>query len=319
VPVLISCAVATACLVISTSDWFAVPGQLSPSQLTFPDSSKPPGEVGTSLDSCQMGDYEIRCKNFPAVTKEIVIIGDSLAFRAFPAVQLAAREHGLNASMFWNGGCGIELNSCRTRLVGNLVYDYLSKADVYGLIIASNFDRESNRVNAIERDLNLAPLCDPLKSTSSCPLHVQRVKSFEISARLGLQQLSVYSDNIFVGLPFPQQAELPPKCSTKPLYTRIFSVDDNGEMCGKTSVEWQIERQGLYPASITRVANQFPNVQLWNPVDYMCFDGWCPSVLASGEQVMSDGIHWNLDASRFLYPAFDAFMDRTQTNESTRP
>jgi hypothetical protein len=307
VPVAASVVLMVAASVVSTADWYSIPEPLSKTAMKFPNSSKPPGEVGISFEKCQISDFAVQCKNFPAVQKEIVVIGDSLSYRAFTAVQLSAREHGLNASLFWNSGCSIELNSCRNSLFVNSIYDYLSKIDVIGLIVISNYDRESNRINAVEQDLGLKPLCDPMKPTSVCPLHLQKIQTFETSARQGLDQLHTYSNHVLIATPFPQQAEMPPICESQAIYARIIS--QNNEPCARTSVAWQKERQGLYPATITKVSAEKSFVQLWNPLDYFCDKGWCPAVIKGGEQIMSDAIHWNLDASRFIYPPIDAFID----------
>jgi peptidoglycan/LPS O-acetylase OafA/YrhL len=306
-PITVSAVLTVTASVISTADWYSVPEPLSKTAMKFPDSSKPPGEVGKSFEKCQISEFAVQCKNFPAVQKEIVVIGDSLSYRAFTAVQLSAREHGLNASLFWNSGCSIELNSCRNSPFVDSIYDYISKIDVIGLIVMSNYDRESNRVNAAEQVLGLQPLCNPTKSTSVCPLHLQKIQTFETSARLGLDQLHTYSDHVLIATPFPQQAEMPPVCESQAIYARIISR--NNESCARTSVAWQKERQGLYPATITKVASEKSFVQLWNPLDYFCDKGWCPAVINGGEQIMSDAIHWNLDASRFIYPPIDAFID----------
>ena len=309
-PLLLSVLLITVGFQVSSSHWYRLPQSLISIAMPFPEVSISGEDVATAVSPiCDVGDYEIHCKNFPAITKEIVIIGDSLSYRAFPAVQLAAREHGLNASMFWNGGCSIEIDSCNNSLIGNLMYDYLAKADVVGLLVASNYDRESNRLNAVERDLGLKPLCDPLKSTKVCRLHKDKIKVFEAKSRAGLAQLHAYSDHILVALPFPQQAQIPPTCLSKPLYARVFHVNLGGESCGRTSVDWQRERQGYYPEVITKVSRERPFVELWNPIDYMCFDGWCPAVINAGEQLMGDGIHWNPQGARFLYPVINRFIE----------
>ena len=307
VPITASVVLMVTASVISTADWYSIPESLSKTAMKFPDSSKPPGEVGNSFEKCEISEFAVQCKNFPAVQKEIVVIGDSLSYRAFSAVQLSAREHGLNASLFWNSGCSIELNSCRNSPFVDSIYDYLSKIDVIGLIVISNYDRESNRINAAEQDLGLQPLCDPTKSTSVCPLHLQKIQTFETSARLGLDQLHTYSNHVLIATPFPQQAEMPPICESQAIYARI--IGRSNESCARTSVAWQKERQGLYPATITKVASEKSFVQLWNPLDYFCDKGWCPAVINGGEQIMSDASHWNLDASRFIYPPIDAFID----------
>ena len=311
-PLALSAIVIAVSLHISTASWYQLPRPLVNIASAFPESSKTGADVTSAVSPiCAFGEYEIHCKNFPDVTKEIVIIGDSLSYRSFPAVQLAAREHGVNASMFWNGGCSIEINSCRNSLIGNLIYDYLAKTDVVGLLIATNYDRESNRINAVERDLGLKPLCDALKSTKECSLHKKKIQVFETDARAGLAQLHTFSDHILVALPFPQQAQIPPTCLSQPLYARIFHVSLSGETCGKTSVDWQKERQGYYPDVITKVAKERDFVELWNPDDFLCYQGWCPAVINGGEQLMSDGIHWTMEGSRFLYPVIDQFIDKS--------
>jgi len=98
---------------------------------------------------------------------------------------------------------------------------------------------------------------------------------------------------------------------SQPLYARIFHVSLSGETCGKTSVEWQKERQGYYPEVITKVVKERDFVELWNPDDYLCYQGWCPAVINGGEQLMSDGIHWTMEGSRFLYPVIDQFIDKS--------
>jgi len=310
-PLLLSIVLISVGFTVSTSNWYRLPQSLASIAMTFPESTKSGGEVATAISPiCDVGDYEIHCKNFPNVTKEIVIIGDSLSYRSFPAVQLSAREHGLNASMFWNGGCSIEVNSCNNSLIGNLMYDYLAKTDVVGLLIASNYDRESNRLNAVERDLGLKPLCDPAKSTKACQLHKDKIKIYEPKARAGLAQLHTYTEHILVALPFPQQAQIPPTCLSQPIYARIFHVTLGGESCGRTSVEWQKQRQGFYPDVITKVSKERDFVELWDPLKYMCYQGWCPAVINGGEQLMSDGIHWNPAGARFLYPVFNQFIEK---------
>ena len=297
---------------ISTANWYQLPHPLANIAMTFPESSKTGADVTSAMSPfCAFGEYEIHCKNFPDVTKEIVVIGDSLSFRSFPAVELAAREHGVNASVFWIGGCGMEINSCQNSTIGNSVYDYLAKTDVVGLLINSNFDRESNRLNAVERDSGLKPLCDALKSTKDCSLHKKKVKIFEVNARAGLAQLQTFSDHILVSLPFPQQAQIPPTCMSQPLYARIFHLSLSGEICGKTSVDWQKERQGFYPEVISKVVKEREHIELWDPEDYLCFVGWCPAVINDGEQLMSDGVHWTMEGSRFLYPVINQFINKT--------
>lgn len=310
VPLVLSGILIALSLSIASSTWYRQPQPLASIAMPFPESSKTVSEIMAATSSaCSFGDYEIHCKNFPGVTKEVVIIGDSLSFRSFPAVQLSAREHGWNASMFWNGGCSIEIDSCKNSLIGNLVYDYLAGSDTVALLVATNFDRESNRINAVERDLALKPLCDDSRSTKDCQLHRDKIKIFETKARAGLAQLGTYSEHLLVALPFPQQAQIPPTCMSSPIYARIFHVSLSGESCGRTSVKWQEERQGFYPETITKVSQEQSNVELWNPIEYLCFKGWCPAIINDGEQLMSDGIHWDMPGARFLYPAIDKFLD----------
>jgi len=311
VPLVLSVVVISVALAIASSNWYRSPRPLANIAMAFPEATKTSAEVTSSVSPiCSFGQWEIHCKNFPNESREIVVIGDSLSYRSFPAVQLSAKEHGVNASMFWIGGCPIEINSCRNSTIDNLIYDYLAKTDVVGLLINSNFDRESNRVNAVERDLGLRPTCDALKSTKDCSLHKKKTKIFESNARAGLAQLNTFSDHIMVALPFPQQAQIPPTCMSQPLYARIFHVSLSGESCGKTSIDWQKERQGYYPGVITKVAKERDFVELWNPADYLCYRGWCPAVINGGEQLMSDGIHWTLEGSRFLYPVVNQFIEK---------
>lgn len=306
-PLVLSAVVIAVSLSVSSSSWYRLPHPLVNIAVALPEAPRTGAEVTAAVSPiCAFGEYEIHCKNFPDVSKEIVVIGDSLSFRTFPAVQLSALEHGVNASVFWNGGCSIEIDSCHN----SLIYDYLAKTDVAGLLIATNYDRESNRINAVERDLGLKPMCDALKSTKDCSLHKKKVKIFETNARAGLAQLRTFSDHILVALPFPQQAQIPPTCMSQPLYARIFHVSLSGESCGKTSVDWQKERQGFYPAVITKVAKERDFVELWNPDDYLCYHGWCPAVINGGEQLMSDGIHWTMEGSRFLYPVINQFIEK---------
>jgi len=87
-------------------------------------------------------------------------------------------------------------------------------------------------------------------------------------------------------------------------------VSLGGESCGRTSIDWQKQRQGFYPEVITKVSEERDFVELWDPLKYMCYHGWCPAVINGGEQLMSDGIHWNPAGARFLYPVINQFIDK---------
>ena len=45
-------------------------------------------------------------------------------------------------------------------------------------------------------------------------------------------------------------------------------------------------------------------------MDYLCWEDFCPTVINGGERLMKDGIHIEGDASRFLFPAIDPYIEK---------
>ena len=284
---------------LTSTTWYLQPRPVSEVSFPFRDIGLDISKFTNATQGCELKELEIHCKNTKSTDAEVVIMGDSLAYRAFPAFELAARENGLNASMMWSGGCGVEFHSCP-----EFMYEYLASANVVGIFIASNFDRASNRLNTVERDTGVTPECPTQASTRTCDAHIEAVRKFTSKAKKGIPELLSYTPHLVVAKPFPQQSNSVHDCLLVPLYKRIFDRVSGGGECGKTSVNWQIERQGLFPEAIASISTIFNNVEIWDPKDYFCKDNWCPAWINRGEQLMTDGIHWSLEGSRFLYPKF---------------
>lgn len=268
--------------------------------IDLPEPSVSIDDVNFGIAGCDFQRLEVHCDYFGPDVPEIVVIGDSLGYRAFPAVALAAQRNGYNASQLWTGGCSIEYNSCPT-----FVYDYLARSRVAGVIVATNFDRESSVINGSEKAAGLMPLCPPEIHTVDCELHQRKVSEFTDKAKLGLAQLLTFSNHLLVSLPFPQQQLILKNCLNPSLALRSTETDPN---CISTSREWQSERQGLYPAAITAVTAGVPGIFLWDPQEYLCTATDCPGITKKRETLMDDAVHWSQGASRFLFPAFNSFI-----------
>lgn len=300
-PTILISLVTTVVLIFSSflpsTNWFIAPASAT---TAFPESQVTGADVTNAAGDCQYLELEIHCSYFGPDTPEVVVIGDSLGYRAFPAVALAAKNAGFNASQLWTGGCSIEFNSCP-----DFVYDYLGSSNLAAIVVATNFDRASNLVNGNERAAGLAPLCPTETKTVECALHQENVAKFREAADQGLGQLSEYTPNILVALPFPQQELLIRTCLNPSMVMRLLPIDPH---CASTPVSWQIERQGLYPQAINDVVQQHPGVSVWNPMNYLCTETECPGAINNGEIIMDDSVHWSPAASRFLYPAFEQFI-----------
>jgi peptidoglycan/LPS O-acetylase OafA/YrhL len=292
-------------LLLSSATWYLQPRPISEVSLPFYEIGRQVSEFTNATQGCEHLELEIHCKNVPGTDAEVVIMGDSLAYRAFPAFEIAARENGFNASMMWTGGCGIEFHSCP-----EFMYEYLKKSNVAGIFIAANFDRASNRLNTVERDAGVLPACPREKQTSACANHLEAVAKFQRAALKGIPELLTYSKRLVVALPFPQQSNSVQDCLIVPLYKRIFEKVSGDGACGKTSIGWQRERQGRFPDAIVDATETSSSVETWDPMDYLCRDGWCPAWINEGEQLMTDGVHWSLEGSRFLYPKFSETFDK---------
>ena len=288
-------------LQISGAAWYVAPTPLASAAMDFPDDGRTAADMQGMLARCDLGPIEIHCLS-ATPRPEVVVIGDSLAYRALPAVALAADEHGYDASMLWTGGCGIEAGSCP-----DFIYDYLATHDVVAIIVAANFDRPADRVNAVELASGEVPVC--AEPTVQCAAHQAAVSAFVEAAGPGLQQLDGYADHLLVSLPFPQQAQAVETCLSPPLAQRIAGNSVDPQTCGRTSRSWQIARQGLFPAAIREAVDRDPHAELWDPMEYLCTTEWCPSVINDGDLIIQDGIHWSWDAARLLYPAFDRYLD----------
>ena len=287
-------------LVIAGSGWYRMPVPLSAASMTFADTGPTGTDMDQALEGCDIQALTISCTNAPGAS-QVVVIGDSLGYRAFPAVQLAAKQHGLNATMMWTGGCTIELNSCPASF-----YRYLGSHEVAAILVTSNFDRAADRVNGIEAGAGETPVCSV--PTVDCAAHQKAVAAFTAKAAPGLRQLDAYSDHILVALPFPQQAEALDGCLAPPLSQRMLGATVDPLACGRTSLAWQHARQGLFPAAITAAVATDPHATLWDPTDYLCDGTWCPAVINGGDRIMSDPVHWSWEGSRLLYPEYASYL-----------
>ena len=292
-------------VIIKTSPLSAVATPFPTSEVSATDATVPMvacGELGT----------EARCINAGADAPEIVIIGDSLGYRLLPAVEYVGKQRGMNVTMFWAGGCGIEFEQCPQS-----VRDYLAARPVAGIVIAQNFSYPSVYVNGGEADGGQAPICDPSVPITDCPEHQTAVREFTARAEQGLRELTAITPHILMALPFPQQALTFPNCLTSGVGgdQALQSAD---VACGWTSVAWQRTRQGLYPQAIEEVAAGYPGVVLWDPVEFYCVDGRCPAVINEGEMIMNDAIHMTMEASRYSIPTIEQFISSAVPGATAR-
>lgn len=256
----------------------------------------------TEQSHCTSTEQFIECANSGELLsqKMIVVIGDSLGYRLFPAVQHLAISNGYNAAMFWQGKCGIEIDSC-----DEVVYEYLRSHNVEKLVVAMNFDRASNVLNSVELATGEKAECPSNEAISKCKIHVNAVDKFEKDAAVGVKSLLQLSNEIYIALPFAQQASAPTSCNLSPRILTIFDSTSNPYIdgCGSTSLSWQIERQGIFPEALRSIVeNSGDSVTIWDPNETLCQQSWCPTQTTEGEQFMSDGIHWTLEGSRFFVP-----------------
>ena len=294
--ILIGAAVAIrADVIIHTGSSSEVATAFPPSQVSATDATVP-------MSACGELGPESHCINAGADAPEIVVIGDSLGFRLLPAVEYVGKQHGMNVTMFWSGGCGIEFEQCPESVRG-----YLASRPIAAIIIAQNFAFASVYMNGAEADGGLAPACDGSVPITSCPAHLKGVAEFTARAERGLSELTKITPHILMALPFPQQALTFPNCLTSGV-NQGPATQTNDVACGWTSVAWQQTRQGLFPDAVKKVVAPYPDVVLWDPLEFYCVDGRCPAVINEGEVIMNDAIHMTMEASRFAIPVVEDFV-----------
>lgn len=274
----------------------------------FPASQVSATDATLPMYGCGDLASETHCINAGADAPEIVVIGDSLGYRLLPAVEYVGKQHGMNVTMFWEGGCGIEFEQCPQS-----VRDYLTSHSIAAIVIAQNFSFASVHVHGGEADGGLSPICDALVLIEKCPEHQQAVRDFTARAETGLRELTAITPHILIALPFPQQALTFPNCLTSGVGGGQAQQTDD-VACGWTSVAWQRTRQGLFPKAIESVSAQYPDVVLWDPVELYCVDGRCPAVINGGEIIMNDAIHMTMEASRYSIPPIEQFISSAFPN-----
>jgi len=297
-------------LFVGSTNWYLRP--VNPAMLakSFPDPlASRLDEFANADDGCEETPLLTHCADFSSTTPECMVIGDSLAYSTFPALHVAARAHGYNTSMLWTGGCGIRLNSCSNSKIGNQIYDYLTTRNIALLVVSSDFEYETNIMTSVEESAGTKPRCPTDLTIEKCAIHLENVAKYLKESRQGIYKLLNFSDRILISLPFPQQTEEHPTCLNYSIWERLWAADSHSGSCGKTSREWQVARQGLYPQSIRDLASEFDGVHTWNPVDYLCNAELCPAIINGGEEIYFDHIHITWLASRFLFPALDAELN----------
>jgi peptidoglycan/LPS O-acetylase OafA/YrhL len=284
-------------IVVKTGTSDAVATPFPPSEVNATDATLPMYDCG------ELGP-ETHCDNAGPDAPEIVVIGDSLGYRLLPAVQYVAKQNDLNVTMFWAGGCGIEFLECPENAQA-----YIRAHRVAAVVVAQNYAFASTVVNGAEMDSGMTPICPAGARTIECPAHREVVRAFTERAAEGLRALTEITPNVLVALPFPQQARSFPSCLTQ-RQSGGGKGDSQNEACGWTSVDWQRERQGLFPTAVRSVAERYPGVLLWDPVKIFCVDERCPAAINDGEVVMDDAIHMTMEASRYAIPTIADFVAR---------
>jgi peptidoglycan/LPS O-acetylase OafA/YrhL len=290
---------------VVSSHWFNQTITISTTKIGLQESELTGQQMLDATANCQALQEEIHCLNSSSNDQEIVIMGDSLAYRTFPVVQFISKNLGLNASMMWHGGCGIEENSCPQSF-----YNYLETHNVVGIIIAMNFDRSSNQVNGVEINAGVLPQCPSSAKLSECQEHTKAVDSFKRRATQGLPYLLSQTQSLLMSLPFPQQALPFPDCLSDRYTSTAITAEEKDASCGNTSRSWQSQRQGLFPDAIKSVVAGESQIQLWDPQESFCDSQWCPAFSQSGEMIMTDAIHWSLEASRFYFEPLKEFIEK---------
>lgn len=261
------------------------------------------------LKACSRTPSSITCEPNNSSGKSVMVIGDSLALQLFPAVAFVARERGLGAELIWHGGCGIEESSCPAE-----VYERIRLVRPIKLFTAMNMARASNLRHGGEADSGLRTKCNTSETLSHCKAHNDEVETFLSSSEKGLEYLKSLSPSIVIASPFPQQSEQSEACLNKPLLQSFILPRENSNQCGKTSLDWQLMRQGNFVKAFDSFDSNANSVRVWDPYKSLCRNGMCPAVTQSGERIMNDPIHWTWQASRFFVTALAATM-----REQTKP
>lgn len=290
---------------VPNSQWFDSSRSLADVSMRFPDDGPTGTDMTNAIAPCVPFSTGFECNNFADRDQRIMVIGDSLAYRSLPAVQYWSLRHGYNTTMIWSGRCTFAKDSC-TIDVGSLIYDYMTSHKIAAIFVAANFDRPADRVNASEKAQGLLPYCSV--PTAECASHLTWLKYFRFGAEPGLRQLEVYSRNIVVSLPYPQQADFVDNCLQVPIYQRLLNVTMTSN-CGRTTVAWQDARQGLIPKVIREAVSTHPNVRIFDPQKSFCYQGNCPAYINNGEKIMDDAIHWSWPAARFMVPQLSRILD----------
>ena len=94
-----------------------------------------------------------------------------------------------------------------------------------------------------------------------------------------------------------------------PAYRCSDWFNKNNPICqGGFAVSEDFMRQLREPVmqSMEQVAQEFPNVRLWDPLPFLCHDGQCSPFDADGLPLFFDGDHLSGHGNRVLYPSFEA-------------
>jgi hypothetical protein len=113
-----------------------------------------------------------------------------------------------------------------------------------------------------------------------------------------------------MSLPFPQQAIPFPDCLSDRYTSTAKTAEEKDASCGNTSRSWQSQRQGLFPDVIKSVVAGESQIELWDPQELFCDSQWCPAFSQNGEMIMTDAIHWSLEASRFYFEPLKEFIEK---------
>jgi len=234
--------------------------------------------------------------------RQIFVIGNSHTVAYSAMISLLEQRQGIKATLMPTGECAVgnlhypvkEIPGCEGE-IKKYINEILEQSHPGDLVMFASL-RTHRFTDQWERRDPQEVLKKAASQREKDRINTARLETIPILRQLQQKGLYVLFD-------------APKPVLLGPAYRCSDWFNKNNPICeGGFDISESLMRQLREPVmrSMAQVAEQFPNVHLWDPLPYLCQSDLCAPFDKDGHPLFLDGDHLSGHGNRVLYPSFEA-------------